>query len=748
MMIWHLMIQVVVLALSFGVPHAAQASRRYEIGLGAGELTVVALGSVSSGWTITEDFEGLQSSLFARAFLVGDPQLKTELLFVVVESADGNNPIKHAVLQKLQKKYPGRFTEANFVLAGTHTHGAPATQNTDQPKVVKAVVDGIVDAVVAAVDDKAPGEITVSRGNLTTIARNRSEQAFDLNAEADRRVFPLKIDPLMTQLAFWRDGKPVGLLNFFGVHPTTMVDEGFTYISSDSYGYAAYRIESEMTRTAHGTRFVAAFAQTNAGDQTSNIHFDRCTDRTESSRHQWGCARGLSEHGPFESMKAVGEALADQAMALMTAKSSTPADGNGYAQVEQPARPVDDGVVIGAGGLNYRKGLADLASVRVAAKYTGGKEETTCAPAWGASHAAGSTEDLGTTLADEGADNSYSTAGYLIWALNGPSVVSEPVKTMLQVAGLGSFVNVPTSDELIDCQAPKEAVLALQPRPVGMQVFKLGKMHFAVVPFELTVMTGYRIRRHLAETLGVNVDDVLVLGYAAGEAPNTSDDDSGGGYIVTPEEYSSMQYEGGYTAWGKWSQPALAQALDRLAATLIGNAPPTRTILAPRPDDLLVKIADTPEDQLPRPTRWDGVPLFEQMGKVITSPAPTYPTVALEVSDKRRFVSAEFVSGHPMNRLRPGDSFAAVERRTADGKWEIIQRSGSWGLTIQWKAIPLWQCASISCLSAKVTWQIPDKVAPGTYRLVQTGDYRPAYGLSEIIPFRGETVPFEVVAQP
>ncbi len=747
MMIWHLLIQVVVLAISIGAPNAAQAARRYEIGLGVGELTVVALDSVSSGWAITNHFEGLQSSVFARAFLVADPELKTELIFVVVESANGDDPIKQAVLQKLQKKYPSRFTEENFVLTGTHTHGGPLPHDPDQPMIVKAVIDGVVEAVDAAVDDKAPGEITVSRGNLTTIARNRSEQAFDLNTETDKRALPLKIDPLMTQLAFWRDGKPVGLLNFFGVHPTTMVDEGFTYITSDSYGYAAYRIEDEMSRDTDGKRFVAAFAQTSAGDQTSNTHFDRCNDRTESSKHQWGCLRGVSELGPFESMKTVGEALAGQAMTLLSAKAASPADRNGYAQVKKPALPVDDGAAIGTEGLNYRQGLAELANVRVAAKYTAGKDEMTCAPAWGASHTAGSTEDLGTEFAAEGTDNSDSTAGYLIWALNGPSVVSQPVRTMLEMAGLGGFVNVPATNELIECQAPKEAILALQPRPVSMQVFKLGKMHFAIVPFELTVMSGHRIRRQMAETLGIDLDDVLVLGYGAGEAPNTSDDHSGGGYIVTPEEYESQQYEGGYTSWGKWSLPALAQALDQLASTLIGNGPPTKTTVASRPDDVLVKIANTPGNTLLGPTSWDGVPWFEQMGNIITSPATSYPAVAAEVSDKRRFVSAEFVSGHPMNRLRRGDSFAAVERRTTDGKWQVIQRSGSWGVKIQWKALPFWDCVGIRCLSAKVTWQIPDDIASGTYRLVQIGDYRPTYSLSEVIPFRGETLPFEVGAQ-
>ncbi len=62
--------------------------------------------------------------------------------------------------------------------------------------------------------------------------------------------------------------------------------------------------------------------------------------------------------------------------------------------------------------------------------------------------------------------------------------------------------------------------------------------------------------------------------------------------------------------------------------------------------------------------------------------------------------------------------------------------------------MPLWHCISICCLNDTVTWQIPDNATSGTYRIVHTEDYGPAYGLSAVMPFRAETLPFEVrVAQ-
>ena len=77
----------------------------------------------------------------------------------------------------------------------------------------------------------------------------------------------------MVQLNFISDdGKPMGVLNWFAVHPTSMNNTNHL-ISGDNKGAASQMFEREMNSnyvTGKGP-FVAAFASTNLGDISPNI---------------------------------------------------------------------------------------------------------------------------------------------------------------------------------------------------------------------------------------------------------------------------------------------------------------------------------------------------------------------------------------------------------------------------------------------------------------------------------------------
>src|SRR5262249_9002888 len=128
-------------------------------------------------------------------------------------------------------------------------------------------------------------------------------------------------------------------------------------ISGDNKGYAAYALEQR-----HGTRytgkpeFVAAFANTNAGDVTPNLN--------------------LNNTGPgktdTESTQIIGERQARAAQKLP----------------EQAAEPL-------RGPIEVRHEFVDFSQLTVAAEFTGAGEQRTWPSALGYSFAAGSTEDGG-----------------------------------------------------------------------------------------------------------------------------------------------------------------------------------------------------------------------------------------------------------------------------------------------------------------------------------------------------------------
>jgi neutral ceramidase len=74
------------------------------------------------------------------------------------------------------------------------------------------------------------------------------------------------------------DGKNVGVLTWFPVHGTSMLENN-THVSGDNKGVAAYLFEKQMTTdTSAAEGFVAGFAQASVGDTTPNVLGAYCDD--------------------------------------------------------------------------------------------------------------------------------------------------------------------------------------------------------------------------------------------------------------------------------------------------------------------------------------------------------------------------------------------------------------------------------------------------------------------------------------
>jgi neutral ceramidase len=101
-----------------------------------------------------------------------------------------------------------------------------------------------------------------------------------------------------------------------------------------------------------------------------------------------------------------------------------------------------------------------------------------------------------------------------------------------------------------------------------------------------------------------------------------------------------------------------------------------------------------------------------------------------------RRVTAAFVAAHPGNDLRRGGTYLSVERREPaagdGGTWTRVADDNDWSTAFRWTR------TGRTASTATVTWTIPDRPVPGTYRLRYHGDST-ATG-----PFTGTTEPFDV----
>jgi neutral ceramidase len=308
---------------------------------------------------------GIQLRQKSRAFVLVDRSSGKRIAFVVADIGMFFRNVRDAVLARLD---PSSYDESNVVLTATHTHAGVAgysgyrlynmTTNGFRPRTFQAMVDGVVASIEQAEADLAPGHLTLSRGELRNANVNRSPQAFALNPDSDRAHFPDSIDPTTTVLRLERAGRPVGVVNWFATHGTSLTNRN-TLISGDNKGYAAYHWESREPG------LVAAFAQTNAGDMSPNVP---------------NATKGPTDDD-VENTRIIGERQYDAAYAL----------ANG------------DGLAVG-GGLDARLSNVNLSRLDVAAEFTGdGQSHRTGRAILGAAFAAGTKEGPGQKPFREGA---------------------------------------------------------------------------------------------------------------------------------------------------------------------------------------------------------------------------------------------------------------------------------------------------------------------------------------------------------
>jgi neutral ceramidase len=634
-----------------GLGGACAGNQRFLIGSGLYDITGPAAEVGMMGYAqVGQQTAGIHLRLRSRAFVILSPCNEKRVAFVSADLGQVFQAVKQQVVERLRKRYGGLYTDANVLLSATHTHAGPGgyshyalydlTTFGFIPENFEAIVEGIVQSIVRAHENLGEGTLRMAAGELLEASINRSPGAYLLNPAEERARYAHDTDKRMTLVRFTQSGgRELGLINWFPVHATSMGNDNHL-ISGDNKGYASALFEEAQgtAYTPRGPTFVAAFAQSNEGDVTPNI---------------LGGTNG-------------GGANDFEDTALSARKQ--------YAK----ARELYEGATASlTGGVDYRHMHVKMDEVVVQPRFADGQERRTCTAAIGLSMLAGAEDGPG--FGREGV--SCTTArdlfgGFVCSAIHRPCHAEKPV-----VLPMGEMKPFPWSPEVLP-----------------LQLVTIGNLALVAVPFELTTMSGRRLRETVRARLEpAGVTEVVIAGLSNAYA----------GYVATREEYAKQDYEGASTHFGPWTLAALQQQFDGLAEALRANK---AVEPGPTPRDLRNEVIGLQPGVV-----FDDKPIWTTFGGVVNGKdaRPSY--------GRGQTVSVTFWGGHPKNELRLQNTFLRVQRRE-DGGWVDVAYDWDWETKYLWDrhvCLP-----TLGCSHVTVEWAIPEATPAGTYRLLHGGEWK------------------------
>jgi neutral ceramidase len=647
-----------------------------------------------------------------------DPE-KT-ICFVSVDIGMGSDLLTSQVVKRLEELLPEQQLDENdnetttlrqrrrlchlenLSISGTHTHSAPAgflqytlyqiTSKGFSKEACDTYVESIAQSILRAYQNLQPGSIELQKDKLNGANINRSPTSYLLNPQSERDLYQDDGDTDKTMLQLLlsqyqqRNGigrknngssKPVGLLNWFAVHGTSMNGTN-TLISGDNKGYASYLMEKHMNgaEALPGTGdLVAAFASTNLGDVSPNTAGPRCLDTGEPCDLVSSTCNGKSQlcvaFGPGkdmeESTEIIGRKQFDLANKMVKQRRlDSDSSRNSTTMLQGPVA--------------FRHAFIDMSNTTV--RLESGKIVKTCPAALGYGFAAGTTDGPGMFDFTQGQNTSNP-----FWNV------------------IGGFLS-PPSQEQKECHHPKPILLntgeaslpySWDPKTVPISVFRIGDLLIISVPCELTTMAGRRLRRavgKIAKENGIEHPEITIAGLA----------NSYTHYVTTFEEYAGQRYEAASTLYGPHTLAAYIQEFERLTTDLLQGTPSASD---DPPEDLQKK-----QLSLISPVIIDTIGFGQQYGSVAIDSNDHYI-----VGDT---VHVSFRSANPRNNQRIEGTFMTVDHLQEDGSWTTVYVDGDWCTKYVWR--PLEDVGTTLGISfAEMYWDIPQNQEQGIYRICHYG---------------------------
>ncbi len=730
---------------------ACRNNQAFLLGSGIFDMTGPAGDSISAGYEAPDHvLRGIHLRQFARAFALQSPCNGNSVMLVITETGFMTQGTRQTVLDRIaaDPELAAVYGEQNLMLSATHTHSGPGGEahhtaynlfRTGYDDYVHQIyTDSIYQAIKRAhanlVAHPEPGTVSLSIGELLDTNTNRSEPAYERNPRTERAEWTdingneVRVNKRMLQLRFNRaNGTAIGLLNWFGVH-TTSVGTHEPLISSDNKGIAAITFERMLGTQYPGEwgadNFVAAFAQADEGDASPNL----CFREHPYPDIRIGCGedtlQSTAAHGAKQLTKAVE--LFDSASAKLS--------GGIYSQLFHA--PMDkititDPVILAS--LEHPPELDE-------------DTKRTCTAALGYSMAAGAEDNRGPSqegISCENPDLVASATADIQVALetiaagaSGAGYPAIPASVGGTVLGcqITQLPGLPAADADYSCHAEKPILFpigttdSISNADLPLQIVVLGDLAVIALPWEVTTTSARRLRQTVLAELGAAGVQHAVVASLSNDFVQ---------YLTTREEYASQQYEGASTHFGPWTLAAVQQEVRKLAISLRDGTAPPDGVAPPRTTPALPN----------RPAyRAGDRPPAEGFGAVLEDARESYTA--------GETVSVRFAGGHPRNDTleKRNSSYVSVERQTAEG-WQTVARDRDPEVIFRWHANPESPFAGQSQPSRaseiEAIWHIPANLAAGTYRIQHQGTAVPdgfSPDAGQRIEYAGVSRPFAVLS--
>jgi neutral ceramidase len=633
------------------------------------------------------------------------PDPDRTICFVSVDIGMGSDLLNIQVLERLEDLLPPLLPPPiaspkrlchieNLSISGTHTHSAPGgflqyalyqfTSLGFSKQVLDAYVEGVAQAILRAYKQLQPANIQVAEALLKDANINRSPSSYLLNPAEERERYAEHgdTDKTMLQLSFTAAaGKPLGLLNWFPVHGTSMNSSNLL-ISGDNKGYASYLAEKHFNGAdslpGQEGGFVAAFASTNLGDVSPNTAGPVCIDtglpcdgsKTSCEGDSKKCIASGPGKDMFESTEIIGRRQYERAVDLWEKQK------------------VDWSLLLQGGEVKYRHSFIDMSQLNVT--LDSGEIVQTCPAALGYSFAGGTTDGPGDFNFVQGTNT------------------SNPFWNMVS-----GFLSIPSRKQ-IDCQAPKPILLNTgrvslpydwDPNRVPISIFQVGQIYILNVPCEFTTMAGRRLRQAVRDVLvnkgGIHDPIVTIAGLA----------NSYTHYVTTHQEYVAQRYEAASTLYGPHTLSAYIQEFRRITSDLVNGR---SSASGKAPKDSSKKMLS-----LVPPVGVDLIGIGRKFGSVAVDAHDQYKT--------GQTVAVSFCSANPRNNLRTESTFLTVDVLDDSGQWQTRYVDGDWCTQFHWKGgVEYWGTSF-----AEIHWEIPTDTPRGLYRICHFGTRRTLIGFIE-----------------
>lgn len=688
---------------------ACSGNREFRFAAGIEDITGPSGGKIMMGNEDPEHFaSGIYQRNYARAFVLGSPCNGKRVIMAVTDTGMLFNSVWQAVMDRIaaDPELAAHYGPANVMLSPTHTHTAPggyahytaynAMRFGYDDQAFQVIVEGLFAAIREAHRnyEASPrsGPLEMALGELIDTAVSRARLAYALNPEEERRSYldeqgrEIVTNRLMTQLNLRRDdGREVGVINWYSVHATA-AHKGHL-VSGDNKGYASYFFErmKGTDQDADEDSFVAMFVQSDEGESWPMLYLYREDERPPYPTR------------PDEDYPEVVI--------------------SGTKQLARSLELYGEGEPL-TGGIDYRQFFVKMDEVTVTDPVVldslrhppemDAAEKRTCAAALGISFPGGGFggEDLEREFTVRSGVSCRDPLEAEIAQREVEALLAGKVPNEMFAHAVGcNLKHVPGLN--LQCHAEKPILFVFGPpvnasaAVVPFQLFAIGNLGVLALPWEITTMSGRRIRDLLRDIVAdAGIDHLVITGLANDYVQ----------YLTTREEYAYQQYEGASNQFGPWTLAAVQQETRRLAMSLRDGAPAPAGPQPPRTEPQLIQLFP------PGPTDLPGEKGF---GALLTDVDSKYAPGDTAV--------AVFQTGHPRADLRTGDSFLFVERRVKKDQWETVALDRDPETSFHWEPDTVSaQLTPTFTSRARIVWRIPANAKPGNYRIRHTGAARTA----------------------